>query len=40
MGILMGLLVGSASKVLQGIENKRLQKELKNAKAKLEKLNH
>lgn len=40
LGIMLGLLIGSASKVLQGIENKRLQKELKNAKTKLEKLNH
>lgn len=40
LGIILGLLIGSASKMLQGIENKRLQKELKNAKAKLEKLNH
>jgi uncharacterized membrane protein YciS (DUF1049 family) len=40
LGIMLGLLIGSASKMLQGIENKRLQKELKNAKNKLEKLNH
>ncbi len=40
LGIMLGLLIGSASKMLQGIENKRLQKELKNAKTKLEKLNH
>jgi putative membrane protein len=40
LGIVMGLLVASISKVLQGIENKRLKKELKRMKAKLEKLNH
>tara|TARA_B100001063_G_scaffold73711_1_gene67915 strand:+ start:412 stop:696 length:285 start_codon:yes stop_codon:yes gene_type:complete len=40
LGTMLGLLIGSASKMLQGIENKRLQKELKNAKTKLEKLNH
>jgi putative membrane protein len=40
LGIVMGLLVASISKILQGIENKRLKKELKHMKAKLEKLNH
>jgi uncharacterized membrane protein YciS (DUF1049 family) len=40
LGIVMGLLVASISKMLQGIENKRLEKELKHMKAKLEKLNH
>jgi putative membrane protein len=40
LGIVMGLLVASISKMLQGIENKRLKKELKRMKAKLEKLNH
>jgi uncharacterized membrane protein YciS (DUF1049 family) len=40
LGIVMGLLTASVSKMLQGIENKRLQKELKQMKAKLEKLNH
>jgi putative membrane protein len=40
LGIVMGLLVASISKMLQGIENKRLKKELKHMKAKLEKLNH
>ncbi|MGK0249211.1 MAG: putative membrane protein [Oleispira sp.] len=40
LGIVMGLLVASISKMLQGIENKRLKKELKQMKAKLEKLNH
>ncbi len=39
-GIVLGLLVASASKMLQGRENKRLQKELKQAKFKLEKLSH
>jgi uncharacterized integral membrane protein len=40
LGIVMGLLAASISKMLQGIENKRLKKELKHMKAKLEKLNH
>jgi uncharacterized membrane protein YciS (DUF1049 family) len=40
LGIVMGLLAASISKMLQGIENKRLKKELKQMKAKLEKLNH
>jgi putative membrane protein len=40
LGIVMGLLVASISKMLQGIENKRLKKELKHMKTKLEKLNH
>jgi uncharacterized membrane protein YciS (DUF1049 family) len=40
LGIVMGLLTASVSKMLQSIENKRLQKELKQMKAKLEKLNH
>jgi putative membrane protein len=40
LGIVMGLLVASISKMLQGIENKRLKKELKHVKTKLEKLNH
>jgi uncharacterized membrane protein YciS (DUF1049 family) len=39
-GIALGLLVASASKVLQSRENKRLQKELKQSKSKLEKLSH
>lgn len=39
-GIVLGLLVASASKMLQGRDNKRLQKELKQAKSKLEKLSH
>jgi uncharacterized membrane protein YciS (DUF1049 family) len=39
-GIVLGLLVASVSKIRQGFENKRLQKELKQAKSKLEKLNH
>jgi putative membrane protein len=40
LGIVMGLLAASISKMLQGVENKRLKKELKHMKAKLEKLNH
>jgi len=39
-GVVLGLLVASVSKMLQGLENKRLKKELKQAKSKLEKLNH
>jgi len=39
-GIALGLLVASASKMLQSRENKRLQKELKQSKSKLEKLSH
>lgn len=38
LGIVLGLLVASVSKVLLGLENKRLQKELKQAKSKLEKV--
>lgn len=38
LGIVLGLLVASVSKVLLGLENKRLQKELKQAKTKLEKV--
>lgn len=40
VGIILGLLVASVSKMLLGVENKRLKRELKQAKAKLEKLNH
>lgn len=40
LGVMMGLLVASTSTLMQGIENKRLQKELNKAKAKFEKLNH
>ncbi len=40
LGIVLGLLVASLSKIMVSMENKRLQKELKQAKAKLEKLNH
>ncbi|CCK75573.1 MAG: LapA family protein [Oleispira antarctica] len=40
LGILMGLLVASISKMLQSIENKRLKKELQQMKVKLEKLSH
>jgi uncharacterized membrane protein YciS (DUF1049 family) len=39
-GIALGLLVASVSKMLLGVENKRLNKELKQVKIKLEKLNH
>jgi uncharacterized membrane protein YciS (DUF1049 family) len=38
LGVVLGLLVASVSKVLLGLENKRLQKELKQAKTKLEKV--
>lgn len=38
LGIVLGLLVASVSRVLLGLENKRLQKELKQAKTKLEKV--
>ena len=38
LGVVLGLLVASVSKVLLGFENKRLQKELKQAKTKLEKV--
>jgi uncharacterized membrane protein YciS (DUF1049 family) len=40
LGIALGLLVASVSKILLGTENKRLSKELKQVKTKLEKLNH
>lgn len=40
LGMLMGLLVASISKMLQSIENKRLKKELQQMKVKLEKLSH
>jgi uncharacterized integral membrane protein len=40
LGTVLGLLVASVSKMLQGRENKMLQKELKQAKTKLEKLSH
>jgi len=40
LGAILGLLVASISKMLQGMENKRLTKELQLAKVKLEKLNH
>jgi uncharacterized integral membrane protein len=40
LGTVLGLLVASTSKMLQGRDNKRLQKELKQAKVKLEKLSH
>jgi uncharacterized membrane protein YciS (DUF1049 family) len=40
LGIVLGLLVASVSKMLLSVENKRLSKELIQVKAKLEKLNH
>lgn len=40
VGLVLGLLVASISKLGLGFENKRLQKELSQAKRKLEKLNH
>ena len=40
VGVTLGLLVASISRLGQGFENKRLQKELNLAKRKLEKLNH
>lgn len=40
IGVALGLLVASISKFGLGFENKRLQKELNQAKRKLEKLNH
>jgi uncharacterized membrane protein YciS (DUF1049 family) len=40
LGVIIGLLVASVSKLMQGSENKRLKKELKHIKVKLEKLNH
>lgn len=40
LGVALGLLVASISKMLLGLENKRLHKELKLAKTKLEKLHH
>lgn len=40
VGVLLGLLVSSISKLGLGFENKRLQKELNLTKRKLEKLNH
>lgn len=40
VGISLGLLVASISKLGVGFENKRLQKELSQIKRKLEKLNH
>lgn len=40
VGVLLGLMIASVSKFLQGAENKRLKKEVKQVKDKLEKLNH
>lgn len=40
VGLVLGLLVATISKFGLGFENKRLQKELSQAKRKLEKLNH
>ncbi len=39
-GSVLGIIVASISKVLTSIENKKLKKELKQAKAKLEKMQH
>ena len=40
VGLALGLLVASISELGLGFQNKRLQKELSQAKRKLEKLNH
>ena len=40
IGVVLGLVVASVSKMLLGVENKRLKKELKQIRTKLEKLNH
>ena len=40
LGVFIGLLVASVSKMLQGVENKRLRKDLQQMKVKFEKLNH
>ncbi len=40
VGIALGLIVASVSRILQGAELRRVKKELKQAKDKLEKLNH
>ena len=40
LGIVIGLLVAVISKMTQSLENKRLKKEIKQIKAKFEKLNH
>lgn len=40
LGIVIGLLVAVMSKMTQSLENKRLKKEIKQIKAKFEKLNH
>lgn len=40
LGVVVGVVVSSISKIQLGIENKRLQKELKQVKTKLEKMSH
>lgn len=40
LGVIVGILVSSISKIQLGRENKRLQKELKQVKTKLEKMSH
>lgn len=40
LGVVVGLLVALASKMSQSMENKRLKKEVKQIKVKLEKINH
>lgn len=40
VGIMIGLIVASISKISVGMENKRLKKELKQVKTKLEKIQH
>lgn len=40
LGVLLGVLLSSISKIQVGRENKRLQKELNQAKTKLDKLSH
>lgn len=40
VGIVLGIMVSSISRMRIGRENKRLQKEIKSAKAKIDKLSH
>lgn len=40
VGVALGLLVASASRIFQGAELRRVRRELTQAKDKLEKLNH
>lgn len=40
VGIALGLLAASTSKIFQGLETRSLRKELKQVKAKLEKIKH